>query len=176
MCVLSLFCIYTILIHIVPHVIDLGFSASTAADVLATLGGVSIAGRLIMGGAVDRIGSRRALIIIFTILMAALCLLPYATALWMLYVFAALQGFAHGGFFSITSPTVADLFGTRYHGLILGIVIFSGTIGGSIGPILGGRIFDVTHSYLGLFRMLAVACVIALVLAATLRPMRRRRP
>lgn len=173
MCVLTLFCVYTILMHIVPHVIDLGFSPSSAANVLATLGGVSIVGRLIMGGAADRIGSRRALIIIFVVLLGALVCLQYARTLWMLYVFAALQGFGHGGFFSITSPTAADLFGTRSHGLILGVVIFSGTIGGCIGPILGGYLFDVTHSYMGLFRMLTLACIMALALAATLTPMRR---
>ena len=39
----------------------------------------------------------------------------------------------------------------RSHGAIFGIVLFSGMIGGAIGPLLTGRFFDVTGSYLMAF-------------------------
>ena len=44
-CVVNLIVVYfllTIMVHIVPHVTDLGISATTAANILATIGGVSM--------------------------------------------------------------------------------------------------------------------------------------
>jgi len=143
------FCAGTILVHIAPHAVDLGFSATLAGALISAIGGASIVGRLIMGIAGDRVGNKQALIICFVVLIAAVSLLLSTEELWTLYLFAACYGFAHGGFFALMSPTVAALFGTRSLGVILGIVIFSGTVGGTIGPVLAGYIFDVTdpHSY-----------------------------
>jgi MFS family permease len=174
-CLLILSSFYTILVHIVPHVIDLGISPSGAANVLAAIGFVSIGGRLAMGGTADRIGSKRALMICFALLFVGLCWLQWAKSLWMLYTFAVIHGFAHGGYFALISPAVATLFGTRAHGVILGTVIFCATIGGAIGPILGGHLFDVTRTYRVVFLMLAAASLMGLILTATLTPTRHEK-
>ena len=126
-----------------------------------------------MGSAGDRIGSRMALFICLSFLLAGLLWLQLAKTLWMFYVFAAFYGFAHGGFFALGSPLVAGLFGTRSHGLIFGISIFSSTIGGAMGPILAGHIFDVTKSYQIVFFILAALSIIGLILTASLKPIRR---
>jgi len=165
-----LFCAYTILIHIVQHAIDLGIPPAIAAGILATVGGVSISGRFLMGGAGDRIGEKTALVICLLFLLTALGWLQITRALWMFYVFATIYGFAHGGFFSLVSPLIASQFGTKSHGLLFGIVIFSSTLGGATGPFMAGYIFDVTHSYKLVFLILAVLCIIALALTASLRP------
>lgn len=160
----------TILIHIVPHTIDLGISAINAAGVLSVIGGVSIVGRVIMGTAGDRAGNRYAMIICFFILTGALFWLQVAKELWMLYLFGFIYGFSHGGFFALTSPTVAELFGIRAHGTLFGIVAFSGTVGGAISPFLVAYIFDITYSYRLGFLLLIVLSVIGLMLTASLNP------
>jgi MFS family permease len=167
---LILACVYTIISHIVQHAIDLGISPTTAASFLAAIGGVSIAGRFLMGNAGDRIGNRMALLVCLSFLFAGLIWLQAAKTPWMFYVFAALYGFAHGGFFALGSPLVAGLFGTRSHGLILGIVIFSSTIGGAIGPLLAGHLFDLTRSYQAVFYILAALCISGWILTASLKP------
>ncbi len=68
--------------HLIPHAIDLGISPSSAAGVLSTLGALSIAGRFLMGGAVDRIGSRLALIVSFGILISGMVWLQFSTKLY----------------------------------------------------------------------------------------------
>jgi MFS family permease len=165
-----LFCTYTILMHIVQHAIDLGIRPSAAAGILAVVGGVSIAGRFLMGVAGDRIGDRQALIICLLILFMALLWLQLASQLWMFYLFGVIYGFAHGGFFALNSPLIARLFGTRSHGLLFGIIIFCSTIGGAIGPVAAGHIFDVTSSYKIVFLSLAALCTLAIALTATLKP------
>jgi len=127
-------------------------------------------GRFIMGSAGDRFGHRLVMVICFIILAVALSGLQFARELRMLYLFAVIYGFAHGGFFALISPLIAELFGLSSHGVIFGIVNFSGTIGGATGPLLAGRIFDVTGSYQLAFLVCAVVMVVALILSLLLRP------
>ncbi|WP_457551692.1 MFS transporter [Desulfobacula sp.] len=165
-----LFCVYTILMHIVQHAIDLGISSGIAAGILSTIGGVSITGRFLMGGASDKIGEKPALLLCLSFLLLALFILQAVTNLWMFYLFATIYGFAHGGFFSLVSPLIAKFFGTKSHGLLFGIVIFSSTIGGAIGPFIAGSIFDITSSYKIVFYILEFLCAFAIILTVSLKP------
>ena len=82
------------MVHIVPHATDLGISAISAASILAIIGGASIAGKIIAGGAGDKIGNKTAIIICLALLSAILFWLQLANTVWMLYLFAAVFGFA----------------------------------------------------------------------------------
>jgi MFS family permease len=165
----SLFCLLTIVVHIVPHAIDLGVPTKTAGGIMSVIGGASILGRFVMGAAHDRIAGRRSLLICFFVLFCSLMWLQVAREAWMLFTFAFIYGFAHGGLFTVISPTVAELFGTRSHGVLYGIILFSGNCAGAIGPILAGHIFDVTGSYRHAFLLLSVVSIIGLVLVTQLR-------
>ena len=142
-----LFCLITIMVHIVPHATDVGLSSTTAAVILSTIGGISMVGRFVTGIVIDRIGSRHTMIICFILLIPTLLWLQVAREVWMLYLFAVVYGFAHGGLFTVISPIVAEYFGIRSHGVLFGIIAFSGTVGGAVGSVLAGRIFDITGSY-----------------------------
>lgn len=166
------YCSITTLVHIAPYAVDSGVSVVRAAGIISTIGGASIVGRLVMGTAGDRIGNRRALVICLIVLMTALSWLQVAKGLWELYLFAAIYGFAHGGFFALASPLVAKLFGMRSHGVIFGMVIFTGTLGGAVGPVVTGGIFDVTRSYQLAFLILLLISVMGFILSTLLRPIR----
>ena len=166
----SFFCLLTIVVHIVPHAMDLGLSPTTAAGVISAIGGMSMLGRIVMGTANDRIGGKRSLIICFIALLFSLIWLQMAREAWMLFLFAAIYGSAHGGLFTVVSPTVAELFGTGSHGVLFGIVVFSGNFGGAISPILAGYIFDVTGSYQLVFLLLTGMAAVGLVFLTILRP------
>ncbi|MBT8369265.1 MAG: MFS transporter [Deltaproteobacteria bacterium] len=163
-------CLLTVIVHIVPYARDLGLSPTTAAGVLSMIGGVSILGRIVMGAANDRIGGKHSLIICLIVLFCGFIVLQLAAEAWMLFLFAAIYGFAHGGFFTVVSPMVAELFGTDSHGLLFGIVLFSGTLGGAVGPLFAGRTFDLTGSYQMVFLVLSALTLIGFVLMILLRP------
>ena len=166
------FCLLTVMIHIVPHATDLGIAPAVAATILSTIGGASIAGRLTIGMLADRLGGRRSLGVSFLILLASFLLLQSAETAWMLFLFALIYGFAHGGFFTVMSPTLAEFFGTGSHGVIFGIVLFCGTIGGAAGPLLAGTLFDTTGSYETVFLILTGFCLMGLILTAALQPIK----
>jgi len=170
----TVFCLMSIIVHIVPHSQDTGVPAVRAASVLSTIGGVSMAGRFITGIAIDRIGSKRVMMVCFVLLMVGLLWLQIANELWMLYVFAVVYGMTHGGFFTAISPIVAEFFGISAHGVLFGIVIFSGTIGGAIGPVVAGYVFDVTAGYSLAFWLSTLVSSLGLVLIVILKPIKER--
>jgi len=86
----------------------------------------------------------------FIALLCAITLLQVANKAWMLFIFAAIYGFSHGGLFTVVSITVAELFGTDSHGILFGIILFIGTIGGIAGPFRSYSSFlpELRHSVL----------------------------
>jgi MFS family permease len=167
--------VFSVMVHIAPHAMELDISASRAAGILATIGGVSIIGKVAMGRAIDIIGSRKVLMIGFITMSAALFWLGSAKLAWGLYIFACFFGFAYGGCVSSESPMVAELFGLRSHGSIMGFVGASFTFGGAVGPFLTGYIFDVTGTYLAGILVCAALCLVGFFLACLLKPVGRKR-
>jgi MFS family permease len=168
------FCLMIIMVHIVPYARDIEVSALRAASVLSTIGGVSMIGRFITGIAIDRIGSKRVIIVCFILLMVELLWLQMANDLWMLYLFAVFYGITHGGFFTAISPIVAEFFGINAHGVLFGIVAFSGTIGGAIGPFVAGYIFDITAGYSLAFWLGTLVSTLGLMLIILLKPIKEK--
>ena len=162
----------TVPLHIAVHGMDLGMSRAVAATLLTVIGGASIAGRLMVGTVADRIGGRNAYVLCLVPLITSLLMLMVAGTYAALFAVVALYGFAHGGLFTVVSPTVAEYFGTRTHGAIFGGIYFFGTFGGAAGPIMGGWVFDVTGSYEVAFAVLALMGALAVLLMASL-PARR---
>ncbi|MBT3790515.1 MAG: MFS transporter [Alphaproteobacteria bacterium] len=158
----------TIPLHIVIHGMDLGMTPAVAASLLSVMGGASIIGRLSVGGLIDRIGGKRALIFCFLPLIASLLAFYAISVPWMLFVGVAVYGVGHGGFFTVTSPTIAQYFGLKAHGKLFGLVLFFGMFGGGLGPILGGRVFDMTGSYGPAFLTLASLAAVGLILSLRL--------
>jgi MFS family permease len=120
---------FAIVVHIVPHAIELGISATSAATILSCRGGMGLVGNYVLGGIADRIGNRRIFIVGFIITLAAFFWLVPARELWMLYLFALIFGFAGGGMAASESPLVAGVFGLSSHGLIYGVVHLGFTAG-----------------------------------------------
>ena len=83
-----------------------------------------------------------------------------STAL-LLGIAAALVGFNFGGNFALFPSTTADFFGTKNIGVNYAFVFTAYGVAGIIGPILGGRVFDVTGSYLWAFIPAGAVCLIA---------------
>ena len=150
--------------------VGLGITATIAASVLATAAAVSIPARIIIGGLADKIGYKRALTIVLSMSFLAILLLLVARDLWMLYVFAVLYGVGLWASFAVMAPLIAELFGLKSLATNFACVMMSGTVGGAIGPVLVGYIFDVTGSYQPAFILCLLISVIALVSLSILQP------
>ena len=163
----------SIAVHIVPHATDVGLSALRAANILTITGAVHVAARLAVSSLADRIGIKRAMTIGLTMLLMALLSLQLARELWMFYLFAVMFGIAHGSVGLSIPLTVAELFGTRTQGAILGTIVFAWAIGGVVGPVITGYIFDITYSYNLAFWALTLSSMISLTLISLVKPVAR---
>ena len=163
------FCVFTVMVHIDAHAVELGVSPLVAASTLAVIGGVSIIGRPAMGVFADRVGSKWAAIVCFTLFAADFLWLAVVNEVWVLYPFAAIFGFAYGGLSALFSPIVAELFGLSSHGAIFGASFFCGQVGGAIGPLMAGHIFDITGSYNIAFKVCAAVGILGIILASLLK-------
>ena len=166
------FVYYVFVVHMVIYATGQGISSPRAVSIMAFLGAAGIGGRILMSIFADRIGNKQAMVLSAGLMMLALCWLLVAKDLWMLFLFVSAFGFGHGGIATMESPIVANVFGMRSHGVILGLVFFCDTVGGSIGPFLAGYIFDLTSSYALAFLLCAVLSVINLIAIFVLKPLK----
>jgi MFS family permease len=167
--------IFAIMVHLVPHAIDLGISPGTAALMLTVVGVSGIAGRLILGPIGDKLGNKYVLLFGFIILAIDFIWLIFIKESLHLYIFSALFGFIYGGVQSSESPIVAWLFGTKSHGKIFGVACLAFALGSATGIFTAGLIFDVFNSYTMAIYVMATASIIGLILSTTLKPTTREK-
>jgi MFS family permease len=166
------FIFYALLVHLVIYATGHGISSPQAIRIMALLGGAGIVGRTVMGIFADRVGNKQAMMLGAGLMVFASFWLLAAREIWMLFLFGAAFGFGHGGIATMESPMVANLFGMRSHGVILGLVFLCDTVGGAIGPFLSGYIFDVTNSYRLAFLLCAILSVTNLVAILFIKPLK----
>jgi MFS family permease len=151
--------IYLLLAHQIKFAQDVGYSAAFAASIFAIFGAMSVVGML-SAGISDLIG-RETTAGISTVLgvisILAMLMIDDASQPWLMYVYSICQGLAAG----LITPTVfsgaADIYRGRFYGTATGIILLGLGCGGAIGPWLGGRIYDLSHSYHDAF-LLALVC------------------
>jgi MFS family permease len=165
--------INVIAVHIVIHAIGLGIQPTAAASILSLAAGVSIPARIIIGGVADKIGSRSAFMICLIMSVIAFLLLLVARELWTLYLFAVIYGFGLWAGGGIMSPMAADLFGLKSHGAIYAGTTFAFSIGGALGPVLVGYLFDVTGSYGPGFLTCTAISITCLMAIIYIRPIKK---
>jgi OFA family oxalate/formate antiporter-like MFS transporter len=162
-------CVQMTMIHIYPHATDLGITREVAVNFLVVIGIFSIIGRLVMGAVSDRLGGKRTLVICLVLQTLAMFWLLGATDIWMLYLFAAVFGFAYGGCVPQLPVIAGEIFELKSIGAIVGVQMLGVAIGGAIGPELGGRVWDVTGNYYLAFMVGGICTIIALILLAFIR-------
>jgi len=166
-------CLHTILVHIVPRAIDTGIDPFRAAGIISLGGGASLLGRITMGGASDRFGVKRCMLIEIGLISISVFWLVTAGDLWMFHVFAIVHGIGYGGLSALQPLIVAELFGLKATGMIVGNVSFAFTLGGAIGPFLAGYVFDVIQSYTPSFLLAAILMTFCLILGSLIKPISR---
>jgi len=149
-------------------------AASLSGIALGLLGFTSAIASIILGRRGDRVGHRK--ILIGSIFGAGLLYLPMAavTAVWQLIVLQALFGIAAGGLIPATNATVAEATPPERRGVVFGITAAAGSVGGTIGPLVGSATaaslgFRATFLGTGVV-LLAVAFWVSYVFAHSAKP------
>ncbi len=158
-----------IMIHLVPHVTDVGISAAVGATMLGIIGLTNIIGKVVMGWLADRIGAKPTLAITNALSGVVMLWLLRADEEWMLYGFAIAFGFAFGGWMTLLAATAGEVFGVASLGAIFGTMQAGTATFGTGGTVMAGYVFDVTQSYISAFAIGAVAYLAAAALVVGAR-------
>lgn len=105
------------------------------------------AGRIAGGFLSDKMGRTNALLLVFLIQAVNMFLFSFLTSVPLMAIGISVAGLAYGALFALFPATTADYFGIKNLGVNYGIVFTSWGIAGIIGPILAGRVADLTGTY-----------------------------
>ena len=134
--------------HVPKYVIDRGLESWTAAAILSLIGLFNIFGSLLSGYLSTKISKKIILSSIYTlrgISIISFIFLPASNI--NAFIFGASFGFLWLSTVPATSGIVAHIFGTKYLGVLYGIVFLSHQVGSFFGAFLGGLFYDLYGSY-----------------------------
>jgi MFS family permease len=158
--------------HLVPFVTDYGVSPTTAANMLAFYGLMSLGGILVAGPASDLIGNKIPIAATFVLrLLLFAMIIKYRNPI-SFYIFAGGFGFTWYITAPLTTTLAGRLYGFAHVGLISGFITTIHHLGGGFWAYMGGLLFDKTGSYHITFVFSAILVVIALLCTVAVKEKR----
>ncbi|MBR2845890.1 MAG: MFS transporter [Solobacterium sp.] len=162
-------CLNSMYTTVSPHLQDKGYSLVFSANVLSTCMLVMAGGKIMIGRIFDRYGAKAGFFCACAALTAATVGMRFCTFTPALALIVAGVGF--GCIFgAVVYPlTVPLVFGKKDYRAIIGPASALFSLGGIIGPLFAGKVYDMTGSYdlcytIDIIVMLAVIAVILKVL------------
>jgi MFS family permease len=135
-------------VHLPSYLIDRGLSAQIGGWTLATIGLFNIIGSLVSGYLGNRMPKRYILsIIYFARALSIIVFITLPASPVTTLIFGAVTGLLWLSTVPPTSALVAVMFGTRWLAMLFGFAFFSHQVGGFLGVLLGGFVFDSYGSY-----------------------------
>lgn len=162
--------VFLVFVHLIPYAVEMGIPQVEATFAMSIVGAGIVIGRIIGGLLFDKIGWKKGFLFFLSIALVALLWLTQIRGTWMLYTFSLIYSLA----FSTEVPAMVGwtgaIFGSSRLGTILGVEAAISIIGGSIGPFIGGLIFDTMHSYSPAFFTGSFAFAVAIILVLKVQP------
>jgi MFS family permease len=137
-----------ITVHLPAYLSDRGVSAQTGGWVIAAIGLFNIIGSLSVGWLQNRFPKRYILsVIYFARAMSIVVFISFPITTFSAILFGAATGLTWLSTVPPTSALVALMFGTRWFATLYGFAFVSHQVGGFLGVLLGGIVFEKFGSY-----------------------------
>jgi MFS family permease len=163
----------TVMVHVVPYATGMGISALAAAGILSVVGGISLAARVIMGAMSDRYRAKTSYLVCLASMAVSILVLLFADNLVKLYLTAAIFGFSYGGLSCLQSLLAAELYGLVALGVITAFFGFGFDVGGAIGPVVAGYLFDIHKNYWWAFFICLLLMLAAFLVGLSIKTPKR---
>ena len=156
-------------VHIMPYLGNIGIARSASSLAVSAITVTNVGGRLIFGWLGDRIEKRQITAASFALsTISLLCFSFVGTGgVWLLVLFLVFFGFGFGGQFTMIAPVIVEYFGRSRFGTIFGFIFAVMRVGGTIGPLLAGWVFDRWSSYQGIWFALTGLCIASVFIMVT---------
>ena len=134
-------------IHIVPHVIDLGFRPIDGAYMLGLMLGFGIVSRIASGWLSDRIGGLNTLLLGAGLQALVIASFLVVDSLPGLYLISVAFGLSQGGIVPSYTIIIRRYFRASEAGRRIGLAFVATTGGMALGGWMAGILYDITGSY-----------------------------
>lgn len=134
-------------IHLVPLLTDYGLSANRAALIMSLGGVTAVVGRIGVGYLLDHFFAPYVAMTFFVGFALAMVLLYMGVEGALLFIAVFLAGVGMGTELDFMPFATSRYFGLRTFGEIYSYMFAAHTLGGVVGPLLMGAVFDATGSY-----------------------------
>ena len=160
-------------IHLVSFVKDQGVTLERAALALTILGTGTIVGRILVGIASDRMGTKPMFWFCLTIQITSLLAIVAGPSLSVLNLLLFGFGLSAAGSDTTVVKGAVETFGVRAIGAVMGVLSLGWRFGAALGPTTAGFIYDATGTYVLAFGLaaggLALSCAFFSVGTSTAR-------
>lgn len=133
--------------QLVPHLEQDGFSTATAATAVSVVAFFAMSSKIIFGRLSEKITALYAYVIIIALQVIGLVLLIFSPVQPVAWFALMTFGLGMGGVGALGPLAVAETFGLRNLGSIMGIMSLPVIIPTVAGPIMAGQVFDRTGMY-----------------------------
>jgi MFS family permease len=157
----------SVFVHQVAYATDNGIDKMAAAASLAAISMTGFMGQFLFGWITDKIRDPKyGSFIGISFMLAGTILLLNVHSIFQLYIAALIYGFGYGSLAPLLPLLVANRFGRHVVGSIYGLLTFFIGVGGAIGPVLGGVIYDHfgSYRYLWLINISVLSCIALAIL------------
>ena len=160
-----------VLTQLIPHLESQGISSGAASTGVMLLAVFGIASKIIFGRLSETITARWAMAISLAIQSVGLVLLIVVGGSSAVWIVIAFYGMGFGAMGALIPLTVAEAYGMRHFGSILGVTSMAGVIPMVVGPLMAGIVFDAYGTYDVAFAIMAVMFAMgALAMVLARRP------
>jgi MFS family permease len=166
-----------ITVHLPSYLVDRGMPVQTGGWVVAAIGLFNIIGSLSVGWLQSRFPKRYILsAIYFTRALSIVAFISFPITTFSAIAFGVVTGLTWLSTVPPTSALVAIMFGTRWFATLYGFAFVSHQVGGFLGVLLGGIVFEKFGSYMPiwwlsvLFGVLSALINLPIVEAPVARP------
>jgi predicted MFS family arabinose efflux permease len=137
-----------ITVHLPAYLVDRGIPAQTGGWVIGAIGLFNIIGSLSVGWLQNRLPKRYILsALYFARAMSIVVFISFPITAFSAIMFGAAMGLTWLSTVPPTSALVAVMFGTRWFSTLFGFAFVSHQVGGFLGVLLGGIVFEKFGSY-----------------------------
>lgn len=160
--------------HTVSYAVTCGIPMVAAVSIYSVEGLAGMGGRIAFGLLGDRFGAQR--VLVAGLLAQAFGVLAYAfvSTLEPFYAVAVLVGFIYAGTMPLYALIIRENFPLKMMGTIIGGTAMAGSLGMSIGPLVGGMIYDRFGSYVLMYVGSWGMGLAAMLILMTFRPFPRK--
>jgi hypothetical protein len=148
-------------VHLIPYLVERGYSASVAATIIGWMGAMQVPGRLLFVPISAWLGARWMVASVFFGQALGLGQLPLIASIGSALPFIIVMGASNGMSTLSRATSLAQIFGARHYGAISGAVALGANSARAVGPVGASLLLLGLGGYPSVFWALAASLVVA---------------